>query len=743
MGTLNEKNAAMLVIQRKIDTVEAQLNNLKDEKRRMIREFNAPVKRKIEDSIRLFLKQKHHATGDSYLDISDSGISIETGEYEDCNMGGYEGEIVYEADMLKIDEASDEVMVVFRDYCGPNESGEHEESLTKIKLSVLRRIVEHLEANLYIDFGVSPSALMFNGDADYYQKRIEQTDERCDEFGIIPVKTKGGKSHTHQKVSPVVAQAERYFKSILAFEKVADAVEDYPEDEIGVFFLSDDPRQDEFVVSRGEFTDFKGRGMHEIIKTASCMYLHYGKVMVGIKSFYVKDDDGFLTWSESNKIEKVPFAECAEWPYLKKDGTKGMLLDSIIERADSRRSSLAFALPGPREFSTGAYTDDGRYDKTGNLTFKEGITRIEPHCFEGCDKVEVVRIPDGVTEIGESAFCGCAHLRSVYLPKGLVRIGDHAFEGCEKLQKIIFPKGLQSIGDMAFSDCHSLKCVNLPDSLEFLGNNAFFGVEPCYVSHGPLRIEREKIGIDEEAVVIDRTVISRSGIKNSLEDFLKKAKKERVDQSYFAIPEGITELDVFSLDPMFGDFEKPLDVLLPNSLANISFQYHGAEMITTRLSTLPDNPKYDSRGDCNAVIETETDTLVWGCANTIIPDTVKVIGDSAFYSCKGLTGLSIPEGVTTIGESAFMACPYLRKVNFPNSLTEIGEYAFCDCFNLKDIVIPDNVTKIGEDAFGEITIKTVSIPKGLDISGTGLEFADKIIERPSINQSHSGKDNHS
>lgn len=213
MGTLNAKNAAMLDIQRKIDAVEAQLNNLNDEKRRMIREFNAPVKRKIEDGIKLFLKQGQHATGDGNLDISDSGISVETGEYEDCNMGGYEGEIVYKADMLKIDEASDEVKVVFRDYCGPNESGKHEELLTKIKLSVLRRIVEHLEANPYIDFGVSPSALMFNGDTDYYQKRIEQTDDRCDEFGIIPAKEKDGKksrqdtatnkSRTSRPVSPL------------------------------------------------------------------------------------------------------------------------------------------------------------------------------------------------------------------------------------------------------------------------------------------------------------------------------------------------------------------------------------------------------------------------------------------------------------------------------------------------------------------------------------------------------------
>lgn len=726
MGTLNAKNAAMLDIQRKIDAVEAQLNNLNDEKRRMIREFNAPVKRKIEDSIKLFLKQGQQATGDGYLDISDSGISVETGEYEDCNMGGYEGEIVYEADMLKIDETSDEVMVVFRDYCGPNESGKHEEPLTKIKLSVLRRIVEYLEANPYIDFDVSPSALMFDGDAEYYQKRIEQTDDRCDEFGIIPVKSKGGKSHTHQKVSPVVAQAERYFKSILAFKKVADAVEDYPEDEIGLFFLSDDPTQDEFVVSRGEFTDFKGRGMHEIIKTASCMFLHYGKVMVGIKTFYV--DDGFLMWHESNKMEKVPLAECVEWSFVRKDGTKGLLLDSIMEYLDSCKPSLAFSLPGPREFSTGAFTADGRYDDSGNLAFKEGITRIDDNYYERCDKVEVIRIPDGVTEIGDGAFRGCCRLRSVYLPSSLVKIGDHAFEGCGKLQKILFPKGLQSVGAMAFSDCHSLKCINLPDSLEVIGNDAFFGVEPCYVSHGPIRIERERIGVDEGTVVIDRTIGFQSDKKDPLMDFLDKAINERANQSYFAIPEGITGFDISNMNEMIGPFQKPLEIWIPDSVADIFCLYGGGQKIT-RVSVSPDNPKYDSRDNCNAIIETATDTLIMGCANTIVPDTVKAIGDNSFWSCEGLTGISIPEGVTTIGETSFAGCPYLGKVSFPNSLTNIGDLAFDDCFNLKDIVIPDNVTKIGEDAFGEITIKTVSIPKGLDISGTGLEYADKIIER--------------
>ena len=71
-------------------------------------------------------------------------------------------------------------------------------------------------------------------------------------------------------------------------------------------------------------------------------------------------------------------------------------------------------------------------------------------------------------------------------------------------------------------------------------------------------------------------------------------------------------------------------------------------------------------------------------------------------------------------EDVIVAC------DFPDGAETL---AFLDCFGLQDIVIPDSVTKIGVDAFGEITIRTLSIPKGLDISGTGLEYADKIIER--------------
>ena len=57
-----------------------------------------------------------------------------------------------------------------------------------------------------------------------------------------------------------------------------------------------------------------------------------------------------------------------------------------------------------------------------------------------------------------------------------------------------------------------------------------------------------------------------------------------------------------------------------------------------------DNSKYDSRNDCNAIIEKETNTLLLGCKNTNIPDDVTSIGANAFFDCSGLTSITIPGG---------------------------------------------------------------------------------------------------
>jgi hypothetical protein len=96
------------------------------------------------------------------------------------------------------------------------------------------------------------------------------------------------------------------------------------------------------------------------------------------------------------------------------------------------------------------------------------------------------------------------------------------------------------------------------------------------------------------------------------------------------------------------------------------------------------NTKFDSRNNCNAIIETATNKLVAGCKKTIIPNTVATIGKSAFEGCTSLTSINIPDSVATIENYAFELCLGLTSVTIGSGVTSIGSWAFYYC-NLKTI----------------------------------------------------------
>lgn len=97
------------------------------------------------------------------------------------------------------------------------------------------------------------------------------------------------------------------------------------------------------------------------------------------------------------------------------------------------------------------------------------------------------------------------------------------------------------------------------------------------------------------------------------------------------------------------------------------------------------NPVYDSRDNCNAIIETKSNTLLFGCKTTTIPNTIVSIGKSAFWHCYKLTNITIPSSVTSIGKWAFYWCEDLTTVTVPNSVTSIESGAFSGCQQLDTI----------------------------------------------------------
>ena len=159
-------------------------------------------------------------------------------------------------------------------------------------------------------------------------------------------------------------------------------------------------------------------------------------------------------------------------------------------------------------------------------------------------------------------------------------------------------------------------------------------------------------------------------------------------------------------------------VTIGNSVTSIGNDAFWGCSSLTSIKVETGNTKLDSRNDCNAIIETATNTLIAGCKNTTIPNSVTSIGNYAFSGCSSLTSVTIPNSVTSIGLSAFKGCSGLKSITIPNSVTSIGDSAFSGCSGLTSITIPNSVTSISDFAFSGCTrLTSITIPNSVTSIG--------------------------
>ena len=264
------------------------------------------------------------------------------------------------------------------------------------------------------------------------------------------------------------------------------------------------------------------------------------------------------------------------------------------------------------------------------MTIGNNVTTIEEKAFAGCSYMTSLTIGNSVKTIGVDAFSSCYGLPSVTIPNSVTIIGDGAFNGCFGMTSITISNSVTSIGDEAFSGCAGLNSIIIPNSVKTIGNYAFTGCN----------------GLAEFI------------IPNSVSSIGEGAFKNCNGLTSFTIPE------------------------------NVEIIGEGVLAYCNNLNSIvvdKDNTKYDSRENCNAIIETANNTLIAGCQNTIIPNSVKAIGNRSFWGCSSLTSVTIPNSVTNIGERAFSLCTNLTSIVIGNSITSIEDYAIAGCSNLTNM----------------------------------------------------------
>ena len=321
-----------------------------------------------------------------------------------------------------------------------------------------------------------------------------------------------------------------------------------------------------------------------------------------------------------------------------------------------------------------------------------------------------------VTAIGEGAFLRCTRLTSVDIPNSVTEIDDYAFEECTGLTSIVIPNSVTSIGRQAFMDCTGLTSIDIPNSVKAISSYAFYNTA-WYDNQPDGLIYAGMVAYKYKGTMPSGTNMT---LKEGTLGIAVCAFMECTGLTSIVIPNSVTEVGVLAFMDCPG---------------------------LTSLVVESGNPRYDSRNNCNAIIETASNTLIAGCKNTIIPNSVTEIGYGAFKNCTALTSIDIPNSVTKIGEIAFEGCDGLTGIVIPNSVTEIGEEAFDWCPGLtslvvesgnprydsrnncnaiietasntliagcKNTIIPNSVTAIGDCAFEGCTgLTSIDIPNSV------------------------------
>lgn len=391
------------------------------------------------------------------------------------------------------------------------------------------------------------------------------------------------------------------------------------------------------------------------------------------------------------------------------------LLDYFIGKSKDVLKNVAL--------TTGDSIKDGCFANSASLTtvsLPATVAEIGNYAFGGCKALVKVTIASGsvLNTIGHNAFDGCESFKEIALetetvdeyavftvPATVETIGNYAFRGCA-IEALDFAENgrLTAIDYKVFADCVSLNELSIPSYINTVDFDAFYGCANL-----------KKVSIPSE--------------------FVRSLSNAKGEAGYPVIETlEITSGDCISRDCYYIREMKDLKTLvIGKDVTDIDNRvFEGCSKLET-ITVAEGNTKYSSVGNC--LIE-DGETLILGSVSCEIPATVKTIASYAFAQ-SDVPAVVIPETVTLVEEFAFSSCRSLAEITIESSATVIALKAFDGSDGIKTAVIPSSaIPYISQVSLESVKITEGRIPAGafkncvtltaVEVSA-GVELEDETV----------------
>ena len=322
-------------------------------------------------------------------------------------------------------------------------------------------------------------------------------------------------------------------------------------------------------------------------------------------------------------------------------------------------------------------------------------TTIEITAYYGYEaEVTVPPTIDGYTVVGIQSFHneeGYSNpnifVRKVVLPETVTYIADGAFYDSD---------------DWAAKTHFELQEIVLPQSLKTIGKNAFY--HNYYL---------QKIDIPAGVTEIGRGAFAKC---QNLSDITIRGENTFLHGGAFGEKTG------YSVGPFAGKLRELHQQWLYDDSASDFFIWQGQLL--------------DYRGTSKTPVIPDTVTVIGASAfwrsditGVTIPSSVKLIGASAFYECASLTSVDIPGSVERIDDSAFSGCTGMTSITLHEGLKVIGDGGFNDCEGLTSLVLPEGLTTLEDTALYDCeNIESFTFPKSLSDMEESSIYTSKWYE---------------